>query len=82
VDFEVLAARTNIEAWDAIGAYTESSTMSIPQVHDALQEALGNYFQRDLTFWNSIIDQLYGSDDHARYMALREEWVQEAVSTS
>ena len=82
MDFEVLAARTNIQAWDMIGAYTDSSTMSIPQLHDALQEALGNYFQWDLTFWNSIIDQLYSSDDHARYLALHKEYVQDAVSTS
>jgi hypothetical protein len=57
--------------------------MGIPQLHDALQEVLGDYFQRDLHFWNSIIDQLYGSDDdHARYLALRKEYVEDTVSTS
>jgi len=82
MDKEVLAARTNIQAWDVIGAYTDSSTMGIPELHDAMQEALGNYFQQDTAFWNSIIDQLYRSDGHALYLALRKQYVTDTVSTS
>jgi hypothetical protein len=70
-----LAARINTEAWDALGEYAQSANMSIPAVHDALQKILGDDLQRDLSFWNSIIDQLYGDDSYARYSALREEHI-------
>ena len=57
--------------------------MGIPQLHEALQEVLGDYFQWDLRFWSSIIDQLTDSDDdHARYLALRGEYVEDTVTTS
>ena len=82
VDFEVLAARANIQAWDVIGTYTLSATMGIPQLHDALQEVLGDHLQRDIAFWNSIIDEVCEEDSHARYLALRGANVMDMVSTS
>jgi hypothetical protein len=56
--------------------------MGIPQLHDALEEVLGECLQRDTPFWNSIIDQLSEEDCHARYLALRAENVIDMVSTS
>jgi hypothetical protein len=58
--------------------------MGIPEVHNALHRVLGDDLQRDLSFWNSTIDQLYGDDSYARYLALRDEHINivDLVSTS
>jgi hypothetical protein len=90
MDFEILAARINTKAWDiladhaVLADYARSTNAAIPEVHNALQQVLGDELQRDLPFWNSIIDQVNGGDSYARYLALRAEHLNiiDLVSTS
>jgi hypothetical protein len=49
--------------------------MSIPALHQTLEDISGDVIQQDITFWNSIIDQIGEGDSLAIYAALRKEHV-------
>jgi hypothetical protein len=56
--------------------------MSILDLHAKLEGIIGDGLLRDLTHWNTIIDQLGEGDASANYVALRERYAMVSLLSS